>query len=316
MKNDHQIINRMLIADIRGELNLSELVSEDFLTSSVFSTLNYLNPKWLEKFLSQSININKNKLSVNINYPIYEFWPWISNEKKFGGVAEPDLVIYSEDLAIIIEAKNYSGKSGEGIIINEDSEDYIADQLGREYFVGLKKLLGNNIRYQNKKNIRIDKIIVIYLTRHNLFPVKDIKRSLESIKEIDKIEYINAVNNIYWLNWNEIIPILEDIINTSNECDSENKISNDLLNFLDRRDIGLFQGFDFKKVYNIDLNNIKDHIFYKAQMLNYWGTIVFKSLEVENKYLFYEKLNSEYWNSIARNFNLNKDKTLFYQGGK
>ena len=94
----------MLIADIKGKLTVSELINEDFLTSSVFSTLRYLDAKWLERFLGQAVNISKNRLEIRIKEPIYEFWPWYSAELPLQKGVEPDLVIFSGETAVIIEA--------------------------------------------------------------------------------------------------------------------------------------------------------------------------------------------------------------------
>jgi len=56
----------MLIADIKNKLTYSELVSEDFLTSSVFSTFKYLDDQYLEKFLNQAVNIKQKHLGIKI----------------------------------------------------------------------------------------------------------------------------------------------------------------------------------------------------------------------------------------------------------
>lgn len=43
----------MLIVDLKGKLTCSELISEDFLTSSVFAVFNYINEHRLEKFMTK-----------------------------------------------------------------------------------------------------------------------------------------------------------------------------------------------------------------------------------------------------------------------
>ena len=151
----------MLIADLRGKLTHSELVSEDFLTSSVFSVFRYLNEGWLEEFANEAVNIRREQLNVHLESPYYEFWPWYANKRGFGSGAEPDVVVYSGQTALIIEAKNYSGKSGEGVVFDEfkeasgkDDNRVIVDQLGREYFVGLDQILNSKHIGDETRSIR------------------------------------------------------------------------------------------------------------------------------------------------------------------
>ena len=63
----------MLIADIKGKLTLNELIGEDFLTSSFFSVFRYLDKQWIGKFINQAINVNNERLELEIENPVYNF---------------------------------------------------------------------------------------------------------------------------------------------------------------------------------------------------------------------------------------------------
>ena len=291
----------MMIADLKGKLTLNELISEDFLTSSVFSVFRYLDKQWIESFINHSVNIKNEQINIKMENPVYCFWPWYPNEQKFGNGAEPDIVIFSGDTALIIEAKNHSGKSAEGVIYESDETEpdilekkrkVIIDQLGREYFVGFNKILGYRYK-QNGKEYIINNFHLIYLTRHSTFPQNEIEDTLKSIEEIFPSEHDNASNNIYWLNWQKAVPILEDIVDNSSSNSFEGIISKELIEFLERRNITHFSGFNFLK------NN--------AGILN-------ETTEDED-YLFYNKIFSVYWNYLDKfKFEKNQVGSVFYNG--
>jgi hypothetical protein len=321
----------MLIADLKGKLSLSELTSEDFLTSSVFSVFRYLEEHWLERFINQAVNIKSERLNIKLEIPSYEFWPWFSNEPKLGGGAEPDVVIYSEETALIIEAKNYSGKSGEGIILCESEQSIekdkiketkvIADQLGREYFVGLNKII-NSKYIQDERIFSIKSFYVIFLTRHIIFPEHEIKVTIDSIARMRQSDYQNALNRIYWLNWQKVVPILEEIVSVKPKNSFEYKISQELIEFLERRDLAVFSGFKFLSYYKefpAELELIKDidFLFYRKIYREYWGYLRnFKpSMKNQLDNIFYKQQTIPYWNFLKFNFNILTDEQIFYSGG-
>lgn len=311
----------MLIADIKGKLTLNELIGEDFLTSSFFSVFRYLDKQWIGKFINQAINVNNERLELEIENPVYNFWPWYSNDQEFGNGAEPDVVIYSGETALIIEAKNYSGKSGEGIISHEDEQingeeknKIIIDQLGREYFVGQKKIINLNYLKNDKVNI-INNFYLIFLTRHSFFPKYEIEETIKSIDNILPGEYNNAINHIYWVNWHKAVPILEEINIHYSKDSFEQIISQELITFLEKRDITYFTGFkfledysNFKKDFNIDC------LFYQKMFYIYWSylrncrfNIVFKND------IFYHDLADSYWNYLENHSLIQFNKNIFYE---
>lgn len=315
----------MLIADIRGKLTLSELVSEDFLTSAVFSAFRYLGEHWLDRFINHAINIKKEKLNVKLQNPRYEFWPWFSNETKFGNGAEPDVIIYSEEIALIIEAKNYAGKSGEGVIFDksekstaEDKSKVIIDQLGREYFVGLNRIL-NSKHIQNNKQFSIKNFYLIFLTRHSFFPNNEIEETLKSISIIRRGEHQNAANRIYWLNWQKAVPIFKEIVTLKPKNSFQHRISKELIEFLERRDLSVFSGFKFLDYYKFSSRKFEivkkaDVLFYSKIFRMYWNYLdrfkTFLKNQVDN--IFYSECKLPYWSFLKIDFVLQFNKKIFY----
>lgn len=248
----------MLIADIKGKISNLEN-NEDYLTSSVFSVFKYINELWLEKYLKKAINLKGQTLNVSMENPKYSFWPWFSNRESCG---VPDLVIYTQNTAIIIEAKNYSGKSGEETVFdNEAKMETILDQLYREYYIGLFNILGN--KYKD--------FCVIYLTRHPHFPKEELEQTINLIERKDYKQANKARNRLYWLNWQKAGVILEQVISSKNSNEIEINLSKDLLEFLERRNLREFTGFKFlENNYFNSLNIIKEKIFYSKVYRFYW----------------------------------------------
>lgn len=291
----------MFVADIKNKLTCSELISEDLLTSSVFSVLDYLSGHWLEEFLNNSMNLKREKLCLKLNDAHLEFWPWYPNESKYGNGAIPDVVIFSDDIALIVEAKNYAGKTGEGILSSEVDDKsvhkvqkIIVDQLGREYYVGLKQIL-NSVNIHSKSHRLIRQFYIIYLTRHAVFPEHEIVETVKSIANIDENEQHHSTDRIYWLNWQKVIPIIDQVLSLSDTNLCEFKIARDLRQFLERRDLVRFSGFAFVDKY------IK----------------IFKNMsKVARKGVFYKKISRPYWRFLDRDYKIDIDNNVFYQKDK
>ena len=312
----------MLIADIKNKLSLSELSSEDFLTSAVFSTLKYIEEKWLYEFLNKTVNINKKHLDLKAGKPIFEFWPWLAKIPPLNRAVEPDVVIYSGDSAIIIEAKNYSGKSGAGVStktngseeLDEKNEKDLIDQLGREYFIGRNKLV-NSKYHRGGQAHTIKNFVQIFLTRHSLFPEQEIKETLDSIEQMLSGESEIAAEKIYWLNWQKIIPLLWEIKQNYEKDTFEVKITQDLLKFLDRRNLGVFSGFKYLDRFNRS-SKIDEILFYHKLYLEYWtffeNYTVNKIKNIDT--LFYTKKSPPYWLFLKNDFMVKKYQSIFYEG--
>jgi hypothetical protein len=314
----------MIKADIKGKLSLNELYSEDFLTSALFSAFIYMEDKWINKYLNQAKNIEGDKLCIELNNPKYDFWAYFGAIKETGWGTEPDVIIYSNKTAIIIEAKNYSGKSGEGVLQEEKSDDLeiidikkIADQLGREYFVGRKSLEGCS-KTLDEEVFNIEDPILIYLTRHSSFPKDEIKTTINAIRDINPDETENAEKKIYWLNWQKAMPIFEEIIETESKSTAEYKISKDMVVFLERRNLGIFSGFDFLDnfiVFSKELENLlsNKYLFYKKVFKPYWMFIKdikpFPRTKKDN--VFYKIISIPYWNFIRNELEFNSEPVFY-----
>jgi len=314
----------MLIADLKGKLSLKEFYSEDFLTSAVFSAFMYLNEKWIQKYINQAVNIRGENLCLELNNPRYDFWPYFSPFKETKTGTEPDVLICSENTAVVIEAKNYSGKSGEGIIGEDSTEDLegvdtkqIADQLGREYFVGVKRILKYTTVLEEDA-FDIDDFVLIFLTRHPTFPQNEIEESINTIAKINPKEKVNAEQKMYWLNWQKAVPIFEEIAETRPKNTFDYKISKNMLDFLERRNLGIFSGFDFLENFYSFIGELKitftwKHLFYKKEFRPYWMFLdKFKSyIQIKKDTVFYNVIKLPYWNFLKKEFELDKG-TVFY----
>lgn len=291
----------MFEADLKGKLSLSELHSEDFLTSSVFSVFGYLNEDWLEQYLQHAVNLDGKRISLKLSSPVFDFWPWFSNDLSS---AEPDLVIYSEGTAVIIEAKNYAGKSGEGILIKEENEkEIIIDQLWREYYVGLNNILGTRCR----------NFYLLYLTRHSQIPVDDIESTLQLINDPD--EASKARQRIFWLNWQKAVPVLEEITMTYSKNTFHWKIADDLLFFLERRDLGVFSGFKFLENYST-FPPQANTVFYEEVFRPYWCCFDSYSKINYGERIFYRESHFLYWEFLSSaEITVLGEEKIFYIGG-
>ena len=307
----------MLIADLKNKLTLSELISEDFLTSSVFSTLKYINEIWVYKFLNAAVNRNNKYLELEVRKPLFEFWPWYAKIPPLKMGVEPDVVIYSGDFAIVIEAKNYSGKSGSGVI-NEVSEEFnqkeLIDQLGREYFIGRNKLI-NSVYQIDGISYTIKDFALIFLTRHNQFPKFEINETLDSIDQISSGESNIAAEKIFWLNWQNIIPILSKIAKTVENDTCECKLAHDLLKYLDKRSLGVFSGFSFLGEFYYQ-SDLIENLFYNKLFPSYWGFMIkYKMNKKENlNIIFYKKKSLQYWEFFNIEFAVSNLDPIFYKG--
>ena len=120
----------MFHAELYGKVTAeSEKVerSEDVLTSAVFGTL-LVAGAWdvLATWLRGAKPVGSaGELVVGAEGPhAYWFWPWLHG-------AEPDVVMRLGDTLVVVEAKFYSGKSGDGGPAVEGERS--ADQLVREW---------------------------------------------------------------------------------------------------------------------------------------------------------------------------------------
>ena len=303
----------MLIADINGKLTINNEVSEDFLTSSAFSTFDFLPNIWLKKFLETSINLNGDFLDFPSATNKFLFW------KRFrlpnGRGVEPDLIILAEKTAFIIESKFYSGKSDVGFIeedgmSSDNIDSTLIDQIAREYLLGREFLRGMKLIVKDKL-IEISDFFVILVTKDSIFPKEDVKESLDALNRIIPMELKTARNKIFWTNWQKINPILEEITQNYPEHSFEMKIASQLSAFLRRRDLVPFQGFKFLS--SVEVVNIRNEpVFYHKEKIAYWSNKLFRNLiGFECSYIFYVPEKRHYWENFKQLVWENED--VFYK---
>ena len=292
----------MLIADIRGKLTPSEYVSEDFLTSSVFSSLKYLPKKWLEKFLRSCVNMKGSGFEYHAKSPVFLFWKWYKLSEAYGNGAIPDVIILDDNLAVVIECKYTSPKGGSGTdedgsgveVRREPSRTTLSDQLAREYFVG-KKALVNKQHRVNGHTRRIDDFVLVYLTDETFFPSADIEESLDEIERIEPGEHGKAASRIFWTNWESLVPILHEIKTVNDSSSFEHDLSHDLLLFLEKRGITRFGGFD--SISSPELLDILDWDvrWFSSRRLSLWSWLDYDLLGNKEFKGFFQKRRKEFW---------------------
>lgn len=290
----------MLIADLKGKLTIHEDVSEDFLTSSVFSTFDFLPSVWLREFMNTAINLK----GIRLDFPSCKnkliFWKRFSLPSGEG--VEPDLIIVADNIAFIIEAKFYSGKSGSGFGEEEDispvlPKSELIDQLAREYFLG-KDVLEGSVVSVDEEVFDISDFFLILVTRNPCIPSDEIEESISVIETAKPKERETARDKIFWTKWQSICPIMEEAVNKHPKDSFEKKISSQLYNFLQRRDLILFNGFDFLNSLHIT-DPIGDPIFYQRTKRIYWSQKIFRRpLHLRGPNMFYFPRTKTYWKNF------------------
>lgn len=228
----------MIQAELKGKLPDVEN-KEDILTSNVFGMLRYLPPQkgifkileaakdyserrssFLENLKAQSIDL------CDYNDVDYLFW---ENSPEYG---EPDIVLIikssngsHKQLMLCIEVKFLSEKSGIGEY--DQLKAYTLSLADREK----RKAFGN------PKIARFDGIFLgtIYLTNYSQF-----RSVLDTLKEIGKTGYLGFESKIYELRWNEVTKTL---LRFHSENEYENKLVNDLVLLLQKKNFVDFEGF-------------------------------------------------------------------------
>ncbi|MBK8396194.1 MAG: hypothetical protein IPL26_13280 [Leptospiraceae bacterium] len=210
-----------MIFELRDKIprNSSFLNSEDVLTSNIFGTLRYFsNQNILISFLNKSINMEGKKLeiAINSNFNI-EFWKKYKKQSE-NFYDEPDLVLIDKNNVILIECKYHS---------------FIYDE---SYILENKKIYSNQIiRYSvilNRNEFNNKNKYIIFLSNDSVFPTQIMADSKSKINNAD----------LYWLSWHKLFGILNKE-NAGFLSEGEQIIRKDLLNFLKKRNLKVFDGF-------------------------------------------------------------------------
>lgn len=229
----------MLIGELKRKIPSKLTRSEDFLTSSIFGTLQYLSsPFFIQKILSEAINIqNESFLFPTIIQKCeYTFWPRLEK-------SEPDLLLKLTDddnfiYLVCIEAKYHSGKSS-----SEDTSVEISERMNRQRDQLAKEIEDLTSDYclnllgVNRNSLKSAKLI--YLTKDTHFPTDSIETSA---KFVNSPSY--RLNDFYWLSWSAIHHALAQINLTDNIYTyQDNLLINDLKALLVHKNLQCFNGF-------------------------------------------------------------------------
>jgi hypothetical protein len=217
----------MLHAELHGKL-ASDIGDaerrEDVLTSTVFGTLFTANA-WdilVEWFLKARRAGTAPPFPSRADVGDYWFWPRLQD-------AEPDLLVHVANLLVIIEAKYYSGKSGSTPLptspnpVNEDK-----DQLVREWHACSPT--AETSKYDPMLRAAVERCtrVLLYLVRRSrIAPERDALE--ESAARVPDAQ-------MYLLTWEDLDEVLATRLHI--------RWANDLHQYLQRRDLGAFRGFN------------------------------------------------------------------------
>ncbi len=159
----------------------------------------------------------------------------------------------------------------------------------------------------------ISDFFLILVTKDSSIPTNEIRESIDCIGKVEATEKEIATDKIYWTNWQKINPVLEEIIERFPEESFERKISQQLYDFLDKRDLILFTGFDFLDSCSLEPTTVtNESIFYHAQKRTYWSRELFKDpllclkgkdplLCLKGSNIFYTPTIKQHWKDITKN---------------
>lgn len=261
----------MLIAEMKGKIPSKLRHSEDLLTSSIIGMFPYLSSStYIESVLESSINVKGAQLLFES--PIidcqYEFWPRLDN-------SEPDVLLRLTDASdheylICIEAKYWSDKSSEEdtTIEEEERKNWQRDQLAREIEDMHTETCYNLMKVNHDK---LKKILLVYLTNDTYLHFKEIKESVQFVRDIDF-----SIENIYWLSWKQIYNIVHNLIDFHTKQDV--RLINSLKELLRKKGLVGFNGFrqglqpvfQYDSKYQSEVTS-KDYIWSEMKEVNKMG---------------------------------------------
>ncbi len=272
---------------------------EDYLTSCVFELLKYLPIQRIKEFINRApINLEKCRLDLKFEAIEYYFWPNFPLSKYCKcSNTKPDLVIVVDDIALIIETKFYSSKSGIGIReittdiddpnIKQEKRIEILDQLAREYLVGKELVIGH---FKNVIPQKISDFYILYLTIDSILPEDDINdsfRALQMYYDNNKFDKNPVKAKFYWLNWQSIANFMVGIRKYG--ADWEQRIAESLYTLLKEIDLIPFEGFIFLDDFSsFPLNICIEPIYYYVNP--YFSSVSIMTELVDFKtlpYIFY-----------------------------
>jgi hypothetical protein len=106
---------------------------EDILTSDVFGAFKYLPADyfyaWIAKLRDRHPLLTP-AFNLVSGFPDVEFWPQLNAAKEAGHICEPDVVLWWEHLAVVVEAKRASNFQLEQLLVEKESTQQAAMARG------------------------------------------------------------------------------------------------------------------------------------------------------------------------------------------
>ena len=200
---------------------------EDILTSNVFGLLELIEYKHLLGLLSMARNNENDSIESKFkNKKIQNVELW----KNFKNIGEPDILVKLDDgTFFIIEVKYFShehNKKNKHVESNSEGQHKEDGQLSKYLDIEIDKQKSD---------------FIIYLTA-DYQSIKQIQNSRSSSKE--------CLNNIYHIHWDMFNEYLGKIKNFEG---IEKKIVNKIIEYLNYKGFGYWEGFNYKTEYDVQI---------------------------------------------------------------
>jgi hypothetical protein len=214
----------MLQAELKGKLPTSIETKEDILTSNVFSFLDYADRVVYLRAYLRRIGIEVSDKEAE--EASLTFWPRLDDN------TEPDVVIITRGLYILIEAKYISDF---GPCVGERD-----DQLLRELKFGLLKAQSLNKAF-----------CLVAITGDYAEPA-------------DKFKGVREIHNLIWTNWQSVAMFIEERLDKDLP---QRRFAEDLYALLRKKNLRPFRGFDHLSSANLKSQKPGDLFFAAASCL-------------------------------------------------
>jgi hypothetical protein len=222
------------LAEIRGKISRKLEFSEDLLTSNVFSFFKYSNRSVYLAELFESLEIPFEH--IDLEEAEFLFWP------VYQDGTEPDLVLVTPNLYILVEAK-YGAGFGNGTLDRKA-------QLEREFEMGMEEAANLDKKF----------FLVTITSDYNF-----------SVKKFNDVQDIANSPAFRWINWQSISGILMLKLVQYTDRLPDRLFARDLLDLLDKKNLRSFISFEY-----LSLENDKppENIFFSYDTANYRNAFI------------------------------------------
>jgi hypothetical protein len=265
------------LAEIRGKIPGKLEFSEDLLTSNVFSFFKYSNRSAYLAELFERLEIPFEH--IDLEQAEFLFWP------VYQDGTEPDLVLVTPNLYILVEAKYGAGFGNETF----DREA----QLEREYEMGMEEAANLDKQF-----------FLVTITADYNFPMK-------KFNDVPDIANSPAFR---WVNWQSISAILMLKLVQYPDSLPDRMFAQDLLDLLDKKNLRSFISYEYLSLGN---DKTPENLFFSYDTANYRNAFIgfSKSLALIPKIqtanrLFYSK---RFFANLSSKNILDSKKNLFFR---